>query len=196
MLLLVSAAVTFWSVTHIAGDIIDHEVFWISAIGALGAAVGIEAVVAAFRRGQEVPPWLGAAVCAVCLVLIAYVGVSRLQFLIDRESRPELDDRAASTLSELTVLYARDRHLPKLRLEIDGNAWAVAAGVVVGLQRAEIPFAVDKNAVWMFGDALAPTGDEGATILIAKGGRHTQAMEDPATDPITSRLGYFADRIR
>jgi hypothetical protein len=194
-LLALGSIVALWSVTRIEGDIIDHEIFWISGLGILNAAVIVDAILGPWL-GRRVEGPVAATACFVVFLVVVFLGVSQLELVDDRSFRPGDDEVAAETLSGEIVRYVRDQHVSKVLLDIDGPAWAVAAGVVVQLEKAHIPFAVVEDAVWMFGDATAPRGDEARTIAISREAHHEQIVGEPGTTALTDRRGFFADVIQ
>jgi hypothetical protein len=197
VLLCLASIAALWSVTRIAGDILDHEVFWISGLGLMNVAVLVDFVIARARAalkgapdGSRVP-----AVCAALMLVPAALGIVELRRVNALTFRPGDQELAAGTLAEAVVKYARDEGRPKLLLQIDGPAWGVAAGVVVQLQKAGLPFAVSQDAVWMFSEATAPRGDEARTIAISAAARHEQLLSTTAAVTLAARRNYFADLI-
>jgi 4-amino-4-deoxy-L-arabinose transferase-like glycosyltransferase len=171
--LLVFASITaLWSVTRIADAIIDHEVFWISGFGVLGTAVLLDAALAAGgeRRGRA-SPRVTSILCGVAVCLAAVIGVFQLRLVVDQTLSPRAQQRAAAALAE--ALKERIRTVagrPSVRIEQD--AWPVAAGVLLNLQKSGVPFAVEDNWLPMFSDAAAATGGETEVIEIAGRQRH------------------------
>src|SRR6185503_5156705 len=119
--------------------------------------------------------------------------MSELRAVNERSRAPDDDQRAVEDLSRAIVNYAGAHPTATLLLDIDGPAWTIAAGVVVELQKAHVPFAVTEDAVWMFSDIVAPRGDETSTIAISAADHHQLLAEKPSTVTIGERSGYFAD---
>jgi hypothetical protein len=209
VLLCLASIAALWSVTRIAGDILDHEVFWISGLGLMNVAVLVDFVIAraraplkGVRHNSTAAPLNGVpyrsrvpAVCAALMLVPAALGVVELRRVNALTFRPGDQELAAGTLAEAIVKYAGDEGRPKLLLQIDGPAWGVAAGVVVQLQKAGLPFAVSRDAVWMFSEATAPRGDEARTIAISAAARHEQLLSTTAAVTLAARRNYFADLI-
>lgn len=196
LLLALASLAALWSVTRIAGEIVDHEVFWISALGVLNTAVIIDALLTAlWPKVGAVPMRTSAFACGALLMAALSLGVSQLQAVNDRSLSPGNDEVAAETLGQEIVKYAQARPASKLRLDIDGPAWPVAAGVIVELQKAKVPFTVREDAVWMFGEMVAPRGDESSVIAISAPVRHRELSVQPSTLTIAERRDYFADVV-
>jgi hypothetical protein len=198
-LLILGAGVSWWSVTRIAGEIVDHEVFWISGLGALAIGVLAHAIAEAGLTSSRLDRvGSGPAPDAVCLALVAFVvwlGARDLSRLVDQASRPGDQETAAITLSDEIIKYARAERVPKVLVDIDGPAWGVAAGVLVELARADVQFSVAPSAVWMFGDASAPDGSETRRILISRYAGHQDVHQKAGTVSIAERRGFFADVV-
>jgi hypothetical protein len=128
----------------------------------------------------------------LCLVVGA-IGIVELRAATDRSFVPGDEEVAAGTLADAIVGYVRRHATPKVLLQIDGPAWPVAAGVAVQLEKAGVPYAVDKGAVWMFGNPRAPAGDERLTIAISGARRHDALGRTARTVALAERRNFYAD---
>jgi hypothetical protein len=82
----------------------------------------------------------------------------------------------------------------KPTIQIDQPAWKVAAGVILQMQKAAVPFAVGRGAIGMFNNALAETGDESLEITISAERNHARMLEQvPGIVTIAGRRGYYAE---
>jgi hypothetical protein len=198
-LLVVASAAALWSAAHIAGDIVDHEVFWMSGLGALAmAAIVAEAAEvlapqavrarAAWRSGTRADLLI-----VVLIALFIWRGAVDLRRRVDESRRPGDEEVAATTLFEEIAKYDRTEGTPRVRIDIDGPAWDVAAGVLVELERAGVPFGVMPGASWMFGSGTSADGSETRTILISSYAAHDAAIGKGGAVPLAERRGFFAD---
>ncbi len=194
-----ASGVALWSVTHIEGEIVDHEVFWLSALGVLTAAVMCAGVADAVssRAGirPRFPRGVVAAACSVPIALAIVFGIRDLapdSFPFDRR----VEDTRARALGDGAAAYLRDNGVRKPLLRMDFRTWAMTAGVALQLQRAGRPFAVESGAVPIFSDAFAATGDEDAEITISVTPRHLELETRPGNHVVASYDRYFADAVR
>jgi hypothetical protein len=176
-LLVLASLIALWSVGRIEGErIIDHQVFWITGVGVLSLAVLAEAALRMiWREAVLVDGWVPAVFCVLLLALAANVGVRRFLALAER----------------------RDQGVSKVRFEIDGAAWDVAAGVIVELEKAATPFAVARDRLWMFGDVYAPTGEETAAVMISTWRRREELLGETQKTSLLElpQPGYFLDAV-
>jgi hypothetical protein len=194
-LVAIACVVSFWSVTRIAGDILDHEVFWMSALGvfAVAAIVGVSA--GSVGRRQRMHAAASQALIAASFIALYAIGYIQVRQRVAQHANPGAEEMAAQTLGEGIVDYARAQQMPKLLIVVGPGVWGVGAGVLVELSRAAVPHAVDAGSVWMFGDGLAPDGTETRTILLSGYGGHGEVADKPGVTPLAARLGFFADLV-
>jgi hypothetical protein len=162
--LLIALAVAFAAVTRIHDDIIDHEVFWISSLGALAAATIVAAVVSTAWR-SDAPKRL-AAVAAVCAcATAALAGFGELIAITRRTFDPEPARRAAAVIGDALERRVRSTAVRPL-IQIDQDEWPVAAGALLHLQRSRLAFAVEDDWLVMFTEQARSTGAELDRIVI------------------------------
>jgi hypothetical protein len=165
----VASAAALWSATRIPEGILDHEVFWMSAVGLLSATT-IAAAPLASLRGRRL------ALTAAALFLAAWtvVGFRELQVVVDRSRMTTGDDRTVRDgVSDIRAGLARaGAHKPLIR--IDQYAWGDAAGMVLQLRKAGVPLGLEADWGWMFDESLVARGDEDAEVSISGGPVHDQ----------------------
>jgi hypothetical protein len=179
ILLVLSSAVALWSATRIAEHIFDHDVYWIAGLGALNLCVAAERVYALARR-----TWFGADAAAgddqrrwrLLAVLFACVAASApawaMQRVVERSARPEPRALAARFLADDIEFYTRAHQIGRPLLVIDEDAWEVAAGAILDLQKRGRAIAVEDGWVVMFTPQTRANGRETATIrLVTPAGR-------------------------
>jgi len=196
VMVLVALLVTLWSVTHIAGEIVDHEVFWMSCLGPLVAAVLVDALIA-WRLPSRVSlaPWAARIGVATLLLVAASYGVAELRLAVQRSYRPLDDEIAAQTIADEVRNDVQAGSGRKPMISIDPPAWEVAAGVITALQKAGVRVAVEPGTVWMFTDVFAPTGEETEIVVVCREAMHRDLVERPGTRAIAARRGFFADIV-
>jgi hypothetical protein len=166
--LLLALAVAFAAVTRIHDEIIDHEVFWISALGALVAAT---IVAAAAAWWSEAPKQLGACAAVGACALTAYVGFGELSAVTKRTIDPDPARRAAAVIGDALERRVRSTGVRPL-IQIDQDEWPVAAGALLHLQRSRLAFAVEDDWLVMFTEHARSTGAEAERITITGQRRH------------------------
>lgn len=166
--LLLALAIAFAAVTRIHDEIIDHEVFWISALGALVAAT---IVAAAAAWWSEAPKRLGACAAVGACALAAYVGFGELNVVTQRTIDPDPARRAAAVIGDALERRVRSKGVRPL-IQIDQDEWPVAAGALLHLQRSRLAFAVEDDWLVMFTEHARSTGAEAERITITGQRRH------------------------
>ncbi len=166
--LLLALAIAFAAVTRIHDEIIDHEVFWISALGALAAAT---IVAAAAAWWSEAPKRLGVCAAVGACALAAYVGFGELSAVTKRTIDPDPARRAAAVIGDALERRVRSTGVRPL-IQIDQDEWPVAAGALLHLQRSRLAFAVEDDWLVMFTEHARSTGAEAERITITGQRRH------------------------
>ena len=154
--------------TRIQDRIIDHEIFWMSGIGALergchgsGCVTAIarptphELSIASSGRLASSPGWwwrlVGAADMTTCPRSPSHARRPRSR-CVDRTDRE---------------LPADPRRVSRPLFEIEPPVWPIAAGALLQIDKAGARFAVGERWAPMFGDRFVPTGEEDGTATIS-----------------------------
>ncbi len=201
MLLAAVSIAALWSITRIAGELVLHAVFWVSAIGAMNAAYVLDGAFAVVPRALSssirafrVSPARRRAVAtltcaALCVVAIGYT-VQQLRIRIERLNRPSaIEELTALRLWQTVDAHRLEHGLGKPLIAIQHPTWPVAAGVIVQLQKLDMPFALEVAWLPMFTDAFAARGDETSTITFARPDLRQTLLADPAQQEIAQRDG-------
>jgi hypothetical protein len=188
--LLAALAIAFAAVTRIDDVIIDHEVFWISALGALAAAT-IAAVVVSAALRSDAPKRLVACAAVCACAAAAYVGFGELRAITKRTFDPEPARRAAAVLGEALERRVRSTGVRPL-IQIDQNEWPVAAGALLHLQRSGLPFAVEDDWLVMFTEHARSNGAEADSIAITGASRHLQLTSRRDGETIAAADPFYA----
>jgi len=162
---LLASTVALASVLRISGRVVDHEVFWISALGALNVAAAAGGTLA--LAAERARAWqLAARIAAGALVATAVVvGAAGMNGVRHRGRTP--DDHAVDAVTEgiQRAFTESGAHRPLFRIE--GDIWPIAAGALLQLDKVRQPFAVDEPWVNVFGDQFRAIGREDAVLTIA-----------------------------
>jgi hypothetical protein len=182
LLLLLTSFLALWSATRIEEMIFDHEVFWMSAIGALNVAVLI--ALGGRLVPSRIPPSLStaSATAAICWTLFASCAASGFRELfavVAASSNPPPESIAVSQVAtELQEYFKRERVARPL-VKIDQDAWPLAAGVILRLQKNGVPVAVEDDWVPMFTPAFRATGREMVVLAIDGKPQHVRRLGKP-----------------
>ena len=168
-LLLMSAAasiVALASATRIQDRIVDHEVFWMSAIGVMNVAamVGGAAALVGTGQGRGVSQRWTSAATAVALVTIVLVGANGMRHVLER--RRTTDDHSVDVLTDRIEQYIRSQKLERPLFQIDPPIWPIAVGALLQIDKLGMSYAVGERWQPMFGDRFAPTGREDGAATI------------------------------
>jgi hypothetical protein len=161
-----ASAVALFATTRIQDHIVDHEIFWMSGIGALGvgavvgslgglAGVTSQGIAARAASTTAVLAWLAAATA----------GALGLQHALER--RRTLDDHAVDVLTGQIEAYLATSGARRARFDIEPRVWPIAAGALLQIDKAGTPFAVGERWATMFGERFTATGQEDGAALIA-----------------------------
>lgn len=169
-LTVVVSLVACWSITRIARDISDYQIFWMSAVGALGVA--LVAGAAALAATSDAPGRRRALIgslgvlLAVALALTVPGGLVRArQYAVTQ--RDQQAPRRVVALA--TVEYLRRERLVRPLFRMNATSWLQATGVVLHAYRALPGAAVAREWVPVFGEALQPDGSEDVELEIGGG---------------------------
>lgn len=197
MVALAAEAVALWSLTHIQGDILDHELFMIAAMGALNLAIILAAALRSLLDVDVLSRRTAVPVVAYSLMfaLALAVGVRDLDRLTSFERR-RTDRRGIAAAAAAIREYVRVEGVRKPLFRIDQDRWGNAAGVLLRLQQDGIPVAVQDDHGSMFTGALAPTGDEDALVTLANLDLHRVVRAQPGTVVLQNFGPLFVDAAR
>jgi len=160
----IAAIVALLETMRIHDRIVDHEIFWVSAIGTVMLAAIIGGAFALFRwTAAHRPDRFVAATAGLASVIIALVGLNGMRHVLERQRT--LDDHAVDVLIGQIEDYLRSG-VGRPLFEIDPPVWPIAAGALLQVDKAEQPFAVGERWAPMFGDRFSPTGREDGRAVI------------------------------
>lgn len=186
-LLLLVSLLTLWSATRIEETIFDHEVFWISGVGALNVA--LIAALAGRLVSARIPPSLttapmtaaiGWSLFAVCAAL----GLRELRTTVMDSSRPSAESEAVATVAKQLQGYFERERISRPLIRIDQDGWPLAAGVILRLQKDDVPVAVEDDWIAMFTPAFSATGREAVTLDIDAKPQHVRRLGKPGDQVI------------
>jgi hypothetical protein len=191
-LVVVGAVMALWSATRIEDAIVDHEVFWISALGVLAAATLLDAGTAALWRGRaRLPARLPSAACVAGLCTIGALGVRQLLLVTSHTSEPAPSQVAAATLGEALSRRINSSMDVRPLMTIEQDVWPVAAGVLLDLHKRGLAFAVDDDWLPMFTERAARTGRETEVVAIVGRQRHLLLMARDGGSTIAAADPFF-----
>jgi hypothetical protein len=182
----VASAVALAATTQIRDRIVDHEVFWISALGVLnvGVAAGVFAAAGSARRGAASggpssvnrPPERGAytdaktvravarVVCYSAFAITFAIGLLALSHAMNR--RRTLEDHAVDAMTEQIRHRLSTARASRPLFRIDPPLWPIAAGALLQLGKDGVAFAVDDRWTVMLGEAFEANGREDIQLAL------------------------------
>jgi hypothetical protein len=197
LLLALASLLALGSATRIEGAIFDHEVFWISGLGSLNLAILFTLIARPFTERvfpsmmtSSIAPRIGWAV----VVVGAIIGVRQLQEAVHHSNNPGIESEAASAVAADLQTYFRDRHIIRPLIRIDQDAWGMAAGVILRLQKANLPVAVEDDWIAMFTPAFTATGSEPVVLTIAGKPQHVRMLDTPGDAVVAEHDPLFVHR--
>lgn len=191
-----TSLVGLWSITRIRGDILDHEIFWLSAVGAVNLAVlsaaTFRAGYARWRGPLEVDHRLLTVLSAILVVALTGVGLRDFGRLVSFERSSRRDDEMLAATYEAIRGHLSIGGIRKPIFRVEG-IWDVAAATFVRLERAGIPFALDDEWEYMFTDAFRADGTEDAAVTIGGLERHRLLLGQPGNVTVFERAPVYVD---
>ncbi len=197
--LVAASLLALWSVTRIEGDIMDHEIFWISGLGLLNTAVVADAIISALvPRGilSSVSSGRAAIACGVLVMFCAAAGLFQLNAIRAQSLAPSIETTAIQHVARDIQAYLQREGVERPLIKIDQDSWALAAGVLLQMQRSGVGYAVDEDWLPMFTEAARATGQERAVLSISGATRHVILRGRPGTVSVSESDPVFADMLR
>ena len=194
-LLVFGSLLAFWSATRIEGEIFDQNIFWMSGLGVLnvGMLFGLILGFALGRsRAASSPAWMARAACWALMIGATVFGVGELRQAAARSFSPGAESEAASAVAADLQTYLAEHRFSRPLIRIDQEAWTMVAGVVLQLQKASVPVAVEDDWIAMFTPAFAATGHEPVEIAIVGRAEHVRLSDRPGYRVIASRDPLYA----
>lgn len=170
-----STTVALWETGRIHDRIVDHEVFWISALGAVNAALMAACLAEALRL--RLPESAGRRAAAAVVAAAAAVGAAGMQHVMTRSRTP--DDHAVDVLVEAIEQRIAEERPRRILFHIEPPIWTIAAGALLQIDKARVRFAVDDRWTTMFGEAFTPNGREDLRLTISGSPRQPVLIRTP-----------------
>ena len=180
------------SAISIRGRIGDYHLFWLTAVGAMSAAVVTTAVA---RRFVSLPSALGAYAGAAMLAAALYASYGA--FVARTAFAPTLERTTVMALTKDIMELQRNGQFGRLLIEVDPIVWDIAAGVVLELVRADVEVHVDPLLVRLYGPPFRASGNEDTLLSIAGPAKHEAVMKQEGRRFVTSvnRVSVSVRRI-
>jgi hypothetical protein len=186
--------VGFWSTTRIRGDILDHELFGLVALGALNVAILGSAVARLFwpasRRWRE---HVAVSACIAALLGCTLAGIQHLREFTSFELRRSDTARIPATHAIIRD-FLEQRGIKRPLFQMHGDALSDGTGILIRFLQEGRPFAVGDPDTSVFGDMFRKTGQEDALVtLSAREGIHLELAARPGNVVIHDRHPLFVD---
>lgn len=195
--LLASALLGLWSALRIEGAIFDHEVFWLSSLGALNIAVLAALLLdllAGRLPGAAVPRRLATGILCLLIAVPAYRGTAELRHVIGLSDHPAGESVITKALAADLHTYIRANRIDRPLIVIDQDTWGITAGVILRLQKDGVALAVEDDWLPMFTPVFKRHGGESTALTIAGKGAHVRLESSPDSPVVISRDPMFVHR--
>ncbi|HZR22273.1 MAG TPA: hypothetical protein VFA59_01720 [Vicinamibacterales bacterium] len=171
-----SSVVTLIAATRIEGGLSDHQSFWFGIIG----VVDLVCVVGVALPPMFIAPFLiPAAVTIVALLGVYQMNLARQGIIPVTESAYSAPNFATSIRD-----YLQRTHAQRPLIRLDDHQWELGVGILLQLDRADVPFAVDDDWMPMFPGRFRATGREDAEITLAARGSHRELAARPDNETV------------
>ncbi len=107
-------------------------------------------------------------------MIAAAAGAWRLQDVARRSTDPPAEARAARAVADDLLAYMDREQVARPIVRIDQDAWGIAAGAILELQKHKRFVSVEDDWVVMFTPVFARTGGEDAVVTIAAPPEHVR----------------------
>jgi hypothetical protein len=172
LLLLVATPVVTISITRVVGPVYPYLLVWVTAFPLLLAA-GWTALVARARpwarwrspMPRAAAPAIAAGLCVLVVALAASRAAAFERLPAATGDQADPDTRTAWAITE-NALAGEPRRSVRV-VVADNDRWVMAAGLVLQLQKHGWTVTVNRDYVFIFGDAMSPTGTEAVEVVVA-----------------------------
>jgi hypothetical protein len=197
---LLALLIAIWSLTRIPDDILDHEVFWLSALGAFNlgliAAVGVRELAGIVRVPPIGAPWLTLGLRVVVVtggILLALRSVEDFTAFERRRTDRATIVRAYDALEH----YMIQEGFRKPLVTLESSRWSQAAGILLRMNRAGFEPAVSDEWVPMFTRSFSRRGTEDVAFAIGEHalGPQQQGQPDAVLVFASSGMYVYASRL-
>jgi len=175
------------AVRGIRGDVIVYLVWWVTVPGFMTTTTAAAWLV------PEPPRWHGLVAPAVGTGLVALALASPGAREAAFRPREPLAEQFASDVERAL----RSRNVEAVVIRIASfDAWPIAAGVILHLDKRRIPFYVEPSWAFMFGKSLVDPGGERPRLLFGSRGLAEQARTDALLLPVAAAeeiVAYFEE---
>jgi hypothetical protein len=196
---LAASLVTLWAMTRIRGDILNHDLFRIAALGVFNLAIivaaGARALLDAKWPDRRSPAYLPAAAFVLIFVVLAIVSDRDLDSMTSYERR-RTDREVTIKAYDAIRRYLAAEGIRKPLFRIDDDQWGNAAGIILRFEQNGTPVAVDSASLPMFSGAFAPRGDEDALVTLANAGLHDNLRNRAGTVVVFESGRVYVDASR
>jgi hypothetical protein len=194
MTLLGASLLALWSATRIDDVPDDHTVFWISTIGVMNLGLIAGTIIQRVWRASNGMSALRLAqgLSVVAFVAAADAGMSELRRLAHASHVPGGEKDTVAAVADDVAGYVQSHHVSRPLIRLDQDAWGIAAGVILDLQKRGIPVAVENDWLVMFTPQFASRGNEPVEITIAGRALHVQLQAKTDGEIISARDPIYA----
>ena len=197
---LVSDAVALISLTRIVGDgILDYEVFWITALGVLNAGIIGGSVVCValdrFRHLTAGPAWTRALVQGLPVGVAAFLCLNQIDRARLGHLPVTLSSPYAARFSSSVRVFLDDHHFHRPLMIIGSDVWSMAAGVLLELDRAGVPVAVEHDWLEVFPPPFAADGREDVDLSVSDTDEHLVLAARPGNMLVTRSETIYIDAL-
>jgi hypothetical protein len=165
---LIASLVALLAASRISGQLVDHEVFWMSIVGALdaGALAGAAGDMFAKRPDGRVPSQLGLRTGVVVSMIAVSVTLGARGVRNDLERRRTLEDHAVDAIVEDVRRLLSEHAVRRPLIRLESGIAPTAFGALLQLYKMRQPFAVEDSRVHMLGESFRRNGREDVVVAI------------------------------
>jgi hypothetical protein len=186
----------FWSITRIQGDIVDHELVGLVALGTLNLAILGSTLIRLVRpRAWRWHEHLATTACVAALIGCTFVGIDHLREFTSSELR-RTDTARIPASYELLRDFLDQRGIRRPLFKMEGDAVSDGAGILLRFVQTGRPFAVEAENLSVVGTMFKTTGQEDAMVnLSAREGLHLDYAARPGNIVLRDRNPLFVDVV-
>lgn len=159
----------------------DHVLYWLAAVGALAAGLWIGSLAEwiTARMPMGIPSMPGAPVWAAALVIVAAASAAvDLYGARFRSTSAEEGARIVTAIAPRVGAFL-DAHPGPTLVRLSESNWGEAAGVILELYKTGRPITIERDWLVMFGNPLAPTGEERRELFLADQAARDEVVRRP-----------------
>ena len=193
---MIGSLVGLWAITRIHGEIVDHELIGLVALGAFNMAILISAASQLFwMRSWRWHEQTAVAFCGAALIACAAIAANHFRDFTSFEVRRADTVRISATYDVLRG-FLEQRGIQRPLFQLDGDATSDGVAVLLRIMKSGWPVTVQEVGTSVFPPRFGRTGQEDTLVnFTAREGIHLELAARPGNVVLRDRHPLFVDAV-